>query len=200
MARPKATIEPSRLVSAFAAHGVTGITSDQLAELARVAKPTLYAHGHTKETLFLLAVEIEVERLLDRLYRAERLTRGRSARDRATGAAHAILNHGAVRPDGLRLIVRAAHERTVAGGDDATAAVSRVPDRLTVALRRDLSADGLDATLAPLLARALWGATLALAVGPTGENRPKRERIAGLAASLIPPPPSLPPKQWPPAT
>lgn len=66
MARPKATIEPARLVSAFAEHGLRGASSDQLARLAGVSKPTLYAHGHTKESLYLLTAEAEVERLLER--------------------------------------------------------------------------------------------------------------------------------------
>lgn len=197
MARPKATIEPSALVSAFAGRGVGGVSSDELADAAGVAKPTLYAHGHTKETLYLLAIEAEVERLLERLHRAERLTRGRSARDRATGTTHAILNHAAARPDGLRLIARAANDRGARGTEPAATAVARIPDRISVALKRDLSADGLDATLAPFLAHAIWGATLALAAAPIRDRRPNRERLAALAASVVPPPPSLPHDQWP---
>jgi AcrR family transcriptional regulator len=197
MARPKATIEPSALVGAFAAHGVDGVSSDQLADAAGVAKPTLYAHGHTKETLYLLAVETEVERLLERLHRADRVTRGRGARDRAKGTAHAILNHAAARPDGLRLIARAANGRGARGADPAATAVSRIPEWIAATLRRDLGADRLDTTLAPFLAHAIWGATLALAAAPTRDRRPNRERLAALAASPVPPPPSLPHDQWP---
>ena len=197
MARPKATIEPSTLVSAFATHGVAAVSSDQLATAAGVSKPTLYAHGHTKQTLYLLAVETEVERLLERLHRADRLTRGRSARDRAKGTAQAILGHAAARPDGLRLIARAATDRNTSDGEGAALAAARIPERIGVALKRDLSTDGLDATLAPFFAHAIWGATLAIAAAVTRDRRPKREALAALAASLIPPPPSLPHDQWP---
>jgi AcrR family transcriptional regulator len=200
MARPKATIEPARLVSAFAEHGLHGTSSDQLAELAGVSKPTLYAHGHTKESLYLLAVEAEVERLLDRLYRAERLTRGRNARDRAKGAAHAILNHGAARPDGLRLLARITLDERATSTTPVTAAVARIPERITTTLKRDLTTDGLDATLAPSLVRAIWGTTIMLAATPSGERRPNRERLAAIAASVVPTRPSLPPEQWPTAT
>jgi len=196
MARPKATIAPSALVSAFATHGVHGVSSDQLADAAGVAKPTLYAHGHTKQTLYLLAVEAEVERLLERLHRADRLSRGRSARDRAKATAHAILNHAAARPDGLRLIARAATDRDAPGGEAAATAVVRIPERIAVALKRDLGTDGLDSTLAPLIAHAIWGATLAIAAAPNRDRRPSRERLAALAASPVPPP-SLPREQWP---
>jgi AcrR family transcriptional regulator len=200
MVRPKATIEPAKLVSAFAAHGLHGTSSDQLARLAGVSKPTLYAHGHTKESLFLLTVEAEVERLLERLHRADKLTRGRTARDRAKGAAHAILNHGAARPDGLRLLARITLDQPSTTTTTVTAAVNRIPERITVALKRDLTADRLDATLAPSLARAIWGAAIMLATTPSGERRPNRERLAAIAASVIPPRPSLPAEHWPPAT
>jgi AcrR family transcriptional regulator len=202
MARPKATIEPSKLVSAFAARGLHGISSEQLARLAGVSKPTLYAHGHTKESLFLLTVESEVERLLERLHCAEQLTRGRTARDRAKGTAHAILNHGAARPDGLRLLARITLDQlsTTTTTTTVAAAVDRIPERITVALKRDLTADRLDATLAPSLARAIWGAAIMLATTPSGERRPNRERLAAIAASVVPPRPSLPPEHWPPAT
>lgn len=197
MPRPKATIEPSALVSPFAAHGVGGVSSDLLAKAAGVSKPTLYAHGHTKQTLYLLTVETEIEHLLERLHRADRLTRGRSARDRAKGTAHAILNHAAARPDGLRLIARAATDRAAPGAEGAAMAVDRIPERIATALKRDLDTDGLNATLAPFHAHALWGATLAIAAAATRDRRPNREVLAALAASLIPPPPSLPHDQWP---
>ncbi|MHB8657663.1 MAG: TetR/AcrR family transcriptional regulator [Solirubrobacteraceae bacterium] len=197
MARPKAMIDPAKLVKAFADHGLSGASAERLAQLAGVAKPTLYAHGHTKESLYLLAVDVEVERLLERLYRAERLARGRSARDRATAAAHAILNHAAALPDGLQLLARSAHEGRTPAQRSAAAAVARVPDRISTVLRRDLTADGLDASLAPTLARAIWGATLALTANPTGERRPNRERVAAVAASCVPSRPSPAPEEWP---
>ena len=134
------------------------------------------------------------------LYRAERLTRGRSARDRATGAALAILGHAAARPDGLRLLARISLDRGTAATDPVAATVARVPERIAVALTRDLTADGLDASLAPSLARAIWGATLALAATPGGERRPSRERLAAIAAAVVPPRPAPPPEQWPAAT
>jgi AcrR family transcriptional regulator len=200
MPRPKSTIETAKLTKAFADGGLAGTSAEQLAELAGVAKPTLYAHGHTKESLYLLAVDTEVERLLERLYRAERLTSGRTARDRATGAAHAILNHGAARPDGLRLLSRTAHEVAASGAQPAVGAVARIPDRISVMLRRDLAADGLDPNLAPTLARAIWGATLALATNPGGERRPNRERVARIAASCVPARPTPRADTWPAAS
>jgi AcrR family transcriptional regulator len=202
MARPRAAIDPGKLVPAFAARGLEGTSSDELATLVGLAKPTLYAHGHTKGTLFLLATEIEVERLLERISRAERLTRGRTARDRATGTAHAILNHGAARPDGLRLIVRIAHSPGPDPGNhsaisECAATVARIPNRIGTTLRRDLTTDGLDPSLAPTLAILIWGAAGALALNPGGERRPNRERVAATIAACVPAREPGPPAEWP---
>ncbi|MGZ4330888.1 MAG: TetR/AcrR family transcriptional regulator [Solirubrobacteraceae bacterium] len=194
MARPRAEIDPAKLVGAFAARGLEGTSSDELATLAGVAKPTLYAHGHTKETLFLLATEIEVERLLERVSRAERLTRGRTARDCATGIAHAILGHGAARPDGLRLIARIAHSPGADPGNHpvisaCAATVARIPNRISTTLRRDLTTDGLDASLAPMLAILIWGAaarsrsTPAASAGPIVNASPRRSPPASRHAN-----------------
>ena len=46
--------------------GLHGTPIDRVVAAAGVAKPTLYARGGDKEELFALAVEAEVERLLER--------------------------------------------------------------------------------------------------------------------------------------
>ena len=108
MARPRAQIDAAALADAFAADGLHGTTSATLAAAVGVAKPTLYVHGESKAMLFLRAVEAEVERVLDRLHAAEVESAGRSARDRTTAAALALLDHAAARPAGARLLSRTA--------------------------------------------------------------------------------------------
>jgi AcrR family transcriptional regulator len=65
--RPRASIDTAALVRAFAAEGLHGTPIERVVEACGVAKPTLYARGGDKDELFALAVEAEVERLLDRL-------------------------------------------------------------------------------------------------------------------------------------
>jgi len=154
-------------------------------------------HGTSKETLFLRSVEAEVERVADRLHAAERASAGRCARDRATAAAQALLDHAAARPAGARLLARTAHHDASSVAADVAAALRRIPDRLETSLTRDLAADGLDPALAPFLARAVHGAAVALAETRAGERRPSRSRLAALAASAVPLPPTLPAEAWP---
>src|SRR6478609_10570341 len=64
--RARASIDTTALAAAFAADGLHGTPIDRVVAAAGVAKPTLYARGGDKAELFALAVEAEVERLLER--------------------------------------------------------------------------------------------------------------------------------------
>ncbi len=183
MPRPRAQIDTVRLADAFADGGLD-ITADALAAAVGVAKPTLYAHGRSKDSLLRRAVDAEVERTLDRIYAAETAAAGRSARDRAIAIAHSLLR---IRPTGLKLLARSA--------DDP--AVQRIPARIATTLHRDLVADGLDPKDAPWLARALYGAVQQYAVVHAGELRPARAHLAALAAAAVPAPPAPALEEWP---
>ncbi|HEX6391689.1 MAG TPA: hypothetical protein VFZ89_19645, partial [Solirubrobacteraceae bacterium] len=149
------------------------------------------------EALFLRAVESEVERVLDRLHHAARTSAGRTARDRATAAAHALLTHAAERPAGMRLLTTTARHASSDVAAPVAAALQRIPDQIAAGLARDLAADGLDPTPAPFLARALYGATMGLAEVRRGERRPGRGTLAAVAAAVVPdaPPPAA--DAWP---
>ena len=66
MPRPRAQINTAALAAAFADGGLHGTSIEQVVAAAGVARPTLYARGGDKEELFALAVEAEVERLIER--------------------------------------------------------------------------------------------------------------------------------------
>lgn len=197
MARPRAHLNLSALTDAFASDGLHGISSTELAAAVGVAKPTLYVHGASKEALFLKAVESEVERVANRVQAAETATVGRCAHDRATAVAHALLNHAAARPQGTRLLCHTAFHASSNVADAAAAALNRIPNRITQMLRHDLKADNLDASLAPFMAGALYASAFALGTPVPGVRRPARERLAKLAAAVVPLPPSLPAEEWP---
>ena len=90
MPRARAQLDTAALARAFAADGLHGTPIDRVAAAAGLAKPTLYARGGDKEELFALAVEAEVERLLDRLDGPH---------------ATALDDHLRVAPDGMRLLL-----------------------------------------------------------------------------------------------
>ena len=90
MPRPRASIDTAALVRAFAAEGLHGTPIERVVAACGVAKPTLYARGGGKDELFALAVEAEVERLLDRL---------------DGPPARALDQHLRDSPDGMRLLL-----------------------------------------------------------------------------------------------
>ena len=95
MPRPRAQLDTAALARAFAADGLHGTSIDALPPAAGLAKPTLYARGGDKEELFALAVEAEVERLIERLDGAARLS----------DVAGALDDHLREAPEGLRLLL-----------------------------------------------------------------------------------------------
>jgi AcrR family transcriptional regulator len=141
MPRPRAQLDTAALARAFAARGLHGTPIDAVAAAAGLAKPTLYARGGDKEELFALAVEAEVERLLDRL----------DGGTRVLDLARAL---DAYLPEGARLLL-------VTARVGASARVSRSLDRVL---------DALGALLPAVLASALLGgAYSALHGGPPVE-------------------------------
>jgi AcrR family transcriptional regulator len=153
MPRPRARLDYAAIAAAFAPDGLHGVSAAQVAARAGIAKPTLYAHGRSKEQVFLACVEAEVERLLDRLHQAEQRTRDLTAPRRAGALALALLEHAAAWPYSARLLhLTASHvSSTVAGQVDA--ALARVPARVCEMLRCDLE-----------VGVALCGAAAALAL------------------------------------
>jgi AcrR family transcriptional regulator len=59
------------VTGAFAPDGLHGTSSRELARRVRLAKPTMYAHGGSKEAIFSACVDAEVERLLSDLAAAD---------------------------------------------------------------------------------------------------------------------------------
>ena len=111
MPRPRAQLDTAALARAFAADGLHGTPIEPSSPPRRLAKPTLYARGGDKEELFALAVEAEVERLLDRFEGADRLSE----------LARALDDHLREAPDGARLLLVTARHRSsrVASGSSA---------------------------------------------------------------------------------
>lgn len=153
MPRARARLDYAAIAVAFAPDGLHGVRAADVARCAGVAKPTLYAHGRSKEAIFLACVQAEVERLLDRLSDAERRTRELTARRRASALVLAILEHAAASPASARLLHATARHADSTVAAEVDAALARVPAHVGEALRCDAE-----------VAVALCGAAGALAV------------------------------------
>ncbi|MDA0167766.1 TetR/AcrR family transcriptional regulator [Solirubrobacter taibaiensis] len=134
MPRARAQIDTAALAAAFAADGLHGTPIDRVVAAAGVAKPTLYARGGDKEELFALAVEAEVERLLERF-------------EGGVGQIAAALDAYVASEPGARLVF-------VSARVGPSPRVERSLRRITIALT---AAVGDEATAAALLG-AVWSA------------------------------------------
>lgn len=188
MARARAQIDQAGITAAFAADGLHGVSASDVARRAGVAKPTLYAHGRSKEALFAACVDTEVERLVARLHAADLRTLGRPLHQRAAALALALLDHAVDEPEAFRLLhATARHSRSsVAAAVDR--ALRRIPDRIDAALRRDLVAGGASPETLAAAARALHGAAAGVAAGePLADRRAVAELLGrALAAGVRP--------------
>jgi AcrR family transcriptional regulator len=148
--RPRAQLDTAALARAFAADGLHGTSVERVAAAVRLAKPTLYQRGGDKEELFALAVEAEVERLIERLEGADRLS----------ALAGALDDHLRDAPDGARLLLVTARHRGSRVAARVERSLLRIPEALAAAL-------GGERERAELLAAALLGgAHAALDGGP----------------------------------
>lgn len=176
MARPRAHLDTDALVRAFAPDGLHGTPIDHIAHCAGLAKPTLYQRGGDKEELFALAIEGEVERLI------EGLDAGRGGGDRLALVAAALDRYVRERPDGARLLfLTARHERS-----RIAARVERALARAPMAIMETLAADD-----APLLTAALLGGTVAALDGG-----PSVRALAALLSRAMPAHEAPPPELW----
>jgi AcrR family transcriptional regulator len=189
--RPRAILDQTAIAAAFAPDGLHGVSAGEVARCARVAKPTLYARGRSKEAVFLECVEAEVERLVARLHAADRRTEGRAPHHRAEALALALLDHAVRRPAAFRLLHVTARHRRSGVAADVDRALGRIPDRIAAALRRDLPASRDDAARVRAAALALHGAAAALA-GQV-EDRPAAAGLIGRAVATALRPPALAP-------
>ena len=100
------------MTRAFAPDGLHCATTEMIARCDGVAKPTVYAHGGSKQAVFLQCVEAEVERLLSQLSDADLKTRSSPSRARIAALAEAIIEHGRAHPAAARLLHLTARQST----------------------------------------------------------------------------------------
>jgi AcrR family transcriptional regulator len=182
MPRPRARLDHAAIAAAFAPDGLHGVRADEVARRAGVAKPTLYAHGRSKEAVFLACVEAEAERLLARLYDADVGTRELGVASRAAALTRAVIEHAAAHPEAARLLHVTARHATSAVASDVDATLDRVPARIAEALRRDLEDDR-----AETVATMLHGAAVALALRPPPDPAGAAAMLGQALAAVVEP-------------
>jgi AcrR family transcriptional regulator len=181
----RAELDLEGVVAAFAADGIHGAGTVELARAAGVAKPTLYRAHSSKDALFLACVEAEVEELLERLYAAYAKALNDSLDAVLTALARALLAHADERPAAFRLLFVTADHRRSGVAADVAGTIDRLVDRLAELLARHPAwhADPADAELVA----GLLPAAAVNAVRRVEEPWDRGVMAARIAAMLHPP-------------
>jgi AcrR family transcriptional regulator len=136
----------------FASKGYNGGSVEEIARAAKVSKPIIYEHFGSKDGLYAVIVDREMDALVQRI--AQRISEG-SARQRFEGAVLAFLTYVKEEPDGFLVLTRDA-PMTIAGRGMPNV-ISDLAERIGDIFNQQFKAAGLNKKLAPLYAHALIG-------------------------------------------
>lgn len=162
----------------FAERGLEGTSIEEIAQRAGVSKPIVYEHFGSKDNLYAIVVDREMDTLLEMV--TSSLTRNRSLY-RIQQVALALLTYMEERTDGFRILVRG--EAT----SEATRYSSLLNDAISQVehiLASDFEKRGFDPKLAPLYAQALVGMVSVTAQWWLDVREPSKEVVAAHLVNL----------------
>ena len=137
----------------FAERGFDGTSIEEIAAHAEVSKPVVYEHFGSKEALYAIVVDREMQQLLASV--TEALQSEGHPRTLLERAALALLDYVETSTDGFRILVRDSPVAQSTGTfasllSDATGQVEHI-------LGEEFASRGLDASYAPMYAQMLVG-------------------------------------------
>jgi AcrR family transcriptional regulator len=137
----------------FAKRGFEAASIEEIAELAKVSRPIVYAHFGDKSGLFAVVVDREMEHVTARV--TEAIAEEGGARERLQRVLLAFLSYVEERPDGFAVLSRETPAR--AGMEGITGLLGDLAGRVAAVMRPFLKENGYDERAAPIYANALIG-------------------------------------------
>jgi AcrR family transcriptional regulator len=160
--------------SLFAERGFDGTSIEEIASQAGVSKPVVYEHFRSKEGLYAVVVDREMEQLLDSITTAlESETHPRVVLERA---ALALLDYIETSTDGFRILVRDSPVAQSTGG--FASLISDAASQVEHILAAEFKSRGFDAKLAPMYAQMLVGMCALTGQWWLDVRKPKKADVA----------------------
>lgn len=158
----------------FAERGFDGTSIEEVASQAGVSKPVVYEHFRSKEGLFAVVVDREMETLLGAITAAlESTAQPRVILERA---AFALLDYIESSTDGFRILVRDSPVPQSTGG--FASLISDAASQVEHILAAEFKARGLDPKHAPMYAQMLVGMVALTGQWWLDVRRPKKNEVA----------------------
>ncbi len=163
----------------FAERGYEATSIEEIATRAGVSKPVVYEHFGSKEGLYGLVVDREMQLLLDRF---TSVLSGGHPRELLEQAAFALLDYIEDETDGFRILIRDSPVVSTTGSFSSL--IGQVASQVEHILDQEFKARGYETTLAGLYSQALVGM-----VALTGQwwlevRRPDKAEVAAHLVNL----------------
>jgi AcrR family transcriptional regulator len=158
----------------FAERGLDATSIEEIAAQAGVSKPVVYEHFGSKEGIYAVVVDREVERFLAM---ATQLLEGEDHREKFETAAITLLRYIEENTDGFRILVR---DSPPAGSGAGTfgSLISDIASQVEYILGDVLKARGYDPKHAPMYAQMLVGMVVFTGQWWLDARKPKLEEVA----------------------
>ncbi|HEX6232803.1 MAG TPA: TetR/AcrR family transcriptional regulator [Jiangellaceae bacterium] len=158
----------------FAERGFDGASIEEIASRAGVSKPVVYEHFRSKEGLYAVVVDREMEHLLDLITSA--LTAPAHPRVILERAALALLDYIEDSTDGFRILVRDSPVAQSTGG--FASLISDAASQVEHILADEFKTRGFDAKYAPMYAQMLVGMVALTGQWWLDVRKPKKADVA----------------------
>lgn len=158
----------------FAERGFDGTSIEEVASQAGVSKPVVYEHFRSKEGLFAVVVDREMEQLLGAITAA--LESNAYPRVILERAAFALLDYIETSTDGFRILVRDSPVPQSTGG--FASLISDAASQVEHILAAEFKSRGIDAKHAPMYAQMLVGMVALTGQWWLDVRRPKKTEVA----------------------
>jgi AcrR family transcriptional regulator len=163
----------------FAERGFEAASMEEIADRAKVSKPVVYEHFGSKEGIYAVIVDREVQHLVTRIARALEAPGPRLALEQAAESFMAYVEEEA---DGFRILVRDAP--LPSGGGSLPSVIGDIAADVERLLVKELKARDYDRSFAPVLARALVGMIALTGQWWLDAGKPKRKEVAAQLVNL----------------
>jgi len=136
----------------FAEKGFEAVTVEEIAQTAKVSKPVVYEHFGSKDGLYAVVVDREMNYLLESITRTLTAEHPRMLLEQA---ASALFNYIDTNPDGFRILLRDSPVATATG--NFASLLSDVAQQVEARLANEFAGRGFPKEMAPIYAHMFVG-------------------------------------------
>ncbi|HVF06705.1 MAG TPA: TetR/AcrR family transcriptional regulator [Frankiaceae bacterium] len=163
----------------FAERGFEATSIEEIANRAGVSKPIVYEHFGSKDGIYEVVKDREIQRLIDEITRSLVGDHPRVLLEQAAGA---LLTYIEMQTDGFRILVR---ESPVASTTGLFASViGDIATQVEYILAGQFKARGYNTKLAPLYSHALVGMVALVGQWWLDARKPSRDEVASQLVNL----------------